>query len=213
MPSARPASRATDDRHGVRIPADLPLPAPGLVAGRFTAKDIPQPVYAAVGALTALRRADLPRRALHTAATVPTDAVRLPVVVMDGLVGGARALTEMAGGAAALVAGCSADLRQAATGYYRGLSQEGRDTVVAYAAERAVRTRVSRVEDSLAPRAGRAAVRIMEHRRRIEESPRAQRAAARAQRTRSAVRRGVDRFAELNRPVLADDTSGGQPSA
>ena len=79
--------------------------------------------------------------------------------------------------------------------------RRGQTRSVEVATERAVRDKVSRWEDKVAPAAARATVRINERRRRWAGSRAAERAAAARDRARAA----ADRFNEMNAPVLMDE--------
>lgn len=85
------------------------------------------------------------------------------------------------------------------TGGYDSLVRRGQDRSVELAAERAVRARVSRVEDRLAPGAARATVRWNDRRKRWSSSQPVRRAAA----TRAKARAAAERINEMSSPVLA----------
>lgn len=84
---------------------------------------------------------------------------------------------------------------------YSAMVERGQSRSVEIAAERAVRNRVSRMEDRVAPSAARATVRLNDRRKRLARSRAAERAAAARGRAKAA----AERFNEINSPVLADD--------
>lgn len=95
-------------------------------------------------------------------------------------------------------------LRAVADETYVSFVERGERRVVEVSTERAVRRKVGRMQDNVAPKAARAAVRVQHRRRWLRESPRIQTAVTTAQQTHQAARRSADRFAEMNAPVLAD---------
>lgn len=60
----------------------------------------------------------------------------------------------------------------AAGRYYTGLVEHGHTRLVEVGTERAVRKRVSRIEETVTPRASRLAVRIKQRQRRSRQQPR-----------------------------------------
>ena len=100
-----------------------------------------------------------------------------------------------------------ADLRDTVVDGYQRLVLRGQDRSVEMAADRAVRARVGRMGDTVAPRAARATVRWNERRKRWVQSPTAHRAATARDRARSA----AHRFQQMNAPVLISETDGPQP--
>lgn len=77
----------------------------------------------------------------------------------------------------------------------------GQDRAIEIATERAVRARVSRLEDRVAPSAARATVRLNDRRKRWINSTAATRATTAKERARAAALR----FNELNTPVMEDE--------
>ena len=157
---------------------------------RYTVKErgIPDPGYALVGAADALQ-AEL---------TALPDALRaLPEAALASTLNGLTA--------AAIEGGRSVGHLQGwLNNSYEDLVSRGERRVVSTATERAVRKRVTRVEDQVAPRAARAAVRMSERKRQLDESPRAQRAFAAAKKARVAAKRSAERFHEMNAPVYEE---------
>ena len=121
-----------------------------------------------------------------------------PVYAVVGLVDGVSQQTRDAISAATRT---PASLAATALTRYSALVERGQSRSVEIAAERAVRARVSRVEDRVAPSAARATVRLNERRRKWAQSRTAERAAT----TRARAKAAADRFSELNSPVLIDD--------
>ncbi len=85
---------------------------------------------------------------------------------------------------------------------YDSLVQRGQSRSVEIAAERAVRDRVARFEDRVAPGAGRATARFNERRKKWRESPTGKRTST----ARSRARAAADRFDQVTTPVLAEPT-------
>lgn len=112
--------------------------------------------------------------------------------------------TDQAGVAVSGGTRLATTLRQAADDVYLVFVQRGERRVVEISAERAVRRKVGRVQDNVAPKAARAAVRIQHRRRWLRESERVQGAVTTVMQTHRAAKRSADRFAEMNAPVLAD---------
>lgn len=166
--------------------------------------EVPRGLYAAIGAAAALR-SDGPEEVRQRTAAAWADVQRLPVDIATGALAGVQTAAATAGDTAAAMGAAVSRMGSGAAATYNTLADRGRDEAVAFAAERAVRARVSRVEDRVAPKAGRAAVRFLERRRRLQESPAVRRTASAAQRTRFAARRGAERFSQMNAPVMAAD--------
>lgn len=166
--------------------------------------EVPRSVYAAIGAATALRQ-DGPDELRHRTAAAWADVQQLPVDIAAGALAGVQSAATTAGDAAGAIGAAVSRMGSGVAATYNTLAERGHDEAVAFAAERAVRARVSRVEDRVAPKAGRAAVRFLERRRRLQESPAVRRTASAAQRTRFAARRGAERFSQMNAPVMAAD--------
>lgn len=129
-----------------------------------------------------------------------------PVFALFGLVDRVATDTDAArsrltGSAAAGLAAVPRALWSAATTEYSTLVQRGEQRSVEIAAERAVRKRVSRFEEQIAPRAARTTVLVNERRKRWAASP----ARRRTQAARARAHAAAQRFAELNAPVLADE--------
>lgn len=145
------------------------------LARRVLDGDAPGPVYAVVGFADRLAADTAQARALFGGGvgSVVSGLVAVPKVVWD------TATTE-----------------------YSTLVRRGEERSVELAAERAVRKRVTRFEDRIAPRAARTTVRVNEHRKQWAAS-RARRHAVRARRQ---ARAAAQRFAELNAPVLEEPT-------
>lgn len=121
-----------------------------------------------------------------------------PVFAVVGLVDD---LAQHTRDAVSGAAGAPGSLVASVAGHYSALVTRGQDRCVEIATERAVRARVSRLEDRVAPSAARATVRINERRKRWNQSQTATRAAAAKERARAA----ATRFNELNTPVMAAD--------
>ena len=83
---------------------------------------------------------------------------------------------------------------------YESLVERGQSRSVEIAAERAVRERVSRFEDRVAPGAGRATARINERRKKWRDSP----TRRRTESARARARAAADKLAQVNSPVLAE---------
>ena len=133
----------------------------------------------------------LTRRMLDGELPAPVYAV---VGLVDEVSGQARQVVSAATAA-------PAGLASAALAQYSALVQRGQDRSIEIAAERAVRDRVSRFEDRVAPAAARASVRVNERRKQWNNS----RVSDRAATARARARAAAERFNELNSPVLADD--------
>ncbi|MEI2716024.1 MAG: hypothetical protein V9E98_03350 [Candidatus Nanopelagicales bacterium] len=126
-----------------------------------------------------------------------------PVYAVIGAVDG---LSRNARGALSGVTRTPSALAAAVVDQYDNLVARGQSRSVEFAAERAVRKRVSRFEDRWAPTAARTTARINERRQRWRDTRGAQRAA----RAKERARRTADRFAEMNAPVLMDEATGGR---
>ena len=112
--------------------------------------------------------------------------------------------SEQATAAATEGARLASSLRVVADDTYVSFVQRGERRVVEISAERAVRRKVGRVEDTMAPKAARAAVQLQQRRRWLRESAQVQDAMTTARKTHRAAKRSADKFAEMNAPVLAD---------
>lgn len=99
-----------------------------------------------------------------------------------------------------------ASLNTHVTDVYIRLVERGEHKVVHMATERAVRQRVGTVEDRVAPKMAQAAVRLQQRKRRWQETRRTNNAMVAVRRTRRAARRSAERFAEMNAPVLEDQS-------
>lgn len=178
--------------------------APNL-ADRLSSRQLPRPVYAVLGVALALRD-EGPERARSGADRLANEVQELPAELVAGVRGGVAGAKAAASGAVGQVSDAFSGLRGNAQHGYEDLVDRGHDAAVSYAAERAVRSRVSRVEDRVAPRAGRAAARAAEWQRRWQESPTRQRAATAYERAREASRRGAERYSEMTTPVMANES-------
>lgn len=145
---------------------------------------LPGPVYAAVGLIDRVRH-DV---GSTTIGDVVSAGIQVPVTVAAAAL---RLTTSLSSTPAALTA--------AAQQEYDGLVDRGQVRSVEIAAERAVRKRVSRFSDQIAPRAARATVRWNGRRQRWAAS----RTARRAAEARLRAQRAAQRFSEFNAPVLA----------
>lgn len=148
--------------------------------------ELPGPLYAAVGLVDRVKHevasatiGDVISAGIQVPVSVAATAWRLTASVSDT----PRALTA------------------AAQQEYDDLVDRGQVRSVEIAAERAVRKRVSRFEDHIAPRAARATVRWNSRRQRWAAS----RAARRAAEARLRAQRAARRFSEFNAPVLAEE--------
>ncbi|MAT61138.1 MAG: hypothetical protein CMH41_05785 [Micrococcales bacterium] len=175
---------------------------PGPLAERLSAAELPRPIYAVLG-VAVLARSEL---------RSPTDIQRVPTDLVTGVRGGVAAAVGTANSLVGKLTSAAGDMRGDAKTSYDGLVEEGHDAAVAYATERAVRSKVGKVEDKVAPRAGRAAARYVDLRRKWQEKPTVQRAKSAAERGRVAARRGATRFSEMNAPVM-DETAGQPPNS
>ena len=133
-----------------------------------------------------------------------SEIVALPGTITSAPVSAWVIANDQAGAAAIEGARLAASLRVVADDTYLSFVQRGERRIVEISAERAVRRRVGRVEDSVAPKAARAAVQLQNRKRRLQESPRVQDALTHARKTQRAAKRSADRFAEMNAPVLAE---------
>ena len=175
---------------------------PGPLAERLSAAELPRPIYAVLG-VAVLARSELRSQ---------TDLQRVPTDLVIGVRGGADAAVAAANSLVGKLTSAAGDIRGDAKTSYEGFVEEGHDAAVAYATERAVRSKVGKVEDKFAPRAGRAAARYVDLRRRWQEKPAVQRTKSAAGRARLAARRGATRFSEMNAPVM-DETEESPPSS
>jgi hypothetical protein len=151
-------------------------------------RGIPAPGYALIGAVDTLQT---------ELSGLPEILRRAPEAALTTTVNGLSAVSIEGGRNVGQVRGWLATS-------YEDLVVRGERRVVTTATERAVRKRVTRLEDRVAPRAARAAVRLSERKRKLDDSPRAQRAFAAAQKARVAAKRSSDRFHEMNAPVFED---------
>lgn len=144
------------------------------VTRRVLDGDAPGPVYALVGLIDRVATDSAQARSLFGGGvgSAVSGLVSVPKVVWD-----------------------------AATSEYSALVQRGEERSVEIAAERAVRKRVTRFEDQIAPRAARTTVRVNERRKQWAAS----RARRHALRARQQARAAARRFGELNAPVLEDE--------
>ena len=182
------------------------VPSSPKLADRLSNRQLPRPVYAVLGAAIALRDTG-PERARSGADRLASEVQELPAEVAVGVRDGVASAKAAATDAVGQVSGALSALRGRTQTGYEDLADRGHDVAVSYATERAVRTRVSRVENRVAPTAGRAAAKAAEWQRRWQESPRRQRAAQAYQRVREASRRGAERYGEMTTPVMVDDVN------
>ena len=175
---------------------------PGPLAERLSAAELPRPIYAVLG-VAVLARSEIQSQA---------DVHRVPADLANGLRNGAAAAGAAASALAGRLSQTAADLRGDAKESYEDFVEQGHDAAVAYATERAVRSKVSKVEDKVAPRAGRAAAKYVDIKRRWQEAPSVQRTKSAAQRASASVRRGAARFSEMNAPVMAEDVESATDS-
>lgn len=144
--------------------------------------------------------------------TLPQDISRsLTRRVLDGelpapvyaVIGAVDELSQNARTALSEVTRTPVTLASAVIGHYDTLVARGQSRSVEFAAERAVRKRVSQFEDRWAPTAARTTARINERRKRWQNT----RVAHRGARARERARATADRFAEMNAPVLIDNAA------
>lgn len=133
-----------------------------------------------------------------------SEFVALPRTISSVPVSAWTMASEKATSAATEGTKFATSLRGVADDTYLNFVQRGERRLVEISTERAVRRKVGRLEDNIAPKAASAAVKLQRRRRRLQESPRAQEAMATARNTHRAAKRSADRFAEMNAPVLAD---------
>lgn len=140
------------------------------------------------------RLAEGPLREPSLALIGAADAVAETLAQAPDRVGhGVRDRMEQVAGAPAVGWSLVADLPVRVSGAYDALVARGHVKAVEIGAENAVRARVDRVGDRVAPGAAKAAARVAVGRRRLAASPRAQRAKAAAQ-------RAAERIAESPAP-------------
>lgn len=156
---------------------------------------LPDAAYAAIGGVEYTRDqiAQLPDRVSE----LPGRAQGLPDATFTIATGALYALSRRSQSTVNQV-------REDLTRAYTGLVVLGEESLVSATAERAVRKRVARAEDRIAPRVAAAAVRVQARRRRRQQSSAANPGAKRSARARAFATRSAARFAEMNAPVLAD---------
>jgi hypothetical protein len=161
---------------------------PGPIRSRIRKNGLPDVGYAVAGVL------DLAH----------SEILALPGTITSAPVSAWVRASEQATAAATESTRIVTSLRTVADETYLNFVQRGERRVVEVSTERAVRRKVGRVEDNVAPKAARAAVQIQQRRRRWQESNRVQDAMTTARRTHIAAKRSADKFAEMNAPVLAE---------
>lgn len=150
-------------------------------------QSIPSPVFAAVGIVAFLQE----------------DAVDRARQQVSSSWGWAHSTVNRAQHLPVEVASTVSEVGTALARSYEDLVWRGQHRTVAMLTERAVRRRVSEVEDRVAPRAGQAAARLVQRHSQWQQSTTHRRTTVGIKRLRAAAQASRERYREMNAPVLA----------